>query len=198
MSAYAPFDRPRVRKLRDDLSQALAEVGKRFGVTITLGAASFSPAICKFRLEVAGPTSNGEATSAVAEDFKRYAGLWGMQKDDLNKTFVFRGETYTLIGAKPRSSRFPLLGKRADGKVFKFTIADVTAQLTAAKPKRPEAVILKALQDVECALSPENLTCDGELPQSQVRAKARQLHQQRAALVAELGREPTDRELYGI
>jgi hypothetical protein len=30
-------------------------------------------------------------------------------------------------------------------------------------------------QSIDCELSPENLTCDGELPYSQVKARAKQL-----------------------
>jgi hypothetical protein len=62
--------------------------------------------------------------------------------------------------------------------------------------KRTEAEIIRDLQGVECQLSPENLTCDGELSASQVRTKAAQLNAKRKALVKELGREPTDNELW--
>ena len=62
---------------------------------------------------------------------------------------------------------------------------------------RSEADIIEDLRDVECELSPENLTCDGELPRSQVERRLRALQSRRAALVRELGREPTDREIWG-
>lgn len=62
--------------------------------------------------------------------------------------------------------------------------------------KRTEAEILRDLQRVECDLSPENLTCDGELSGAQVRKRAAALKTKRAALVKELGREPTDQEMW--
>jgi hypothetical protein len=62
--------------------------------------------------------------------------------------------------------------------------------------KRTEAEIIRDLQTVECNLSPENLTCDGELSAAQVRKRAAELNRQRKALVQELGREPTDNELW--
>lgn len=65
------------------------------------------------------------------------------------------------------------------------------------KPKRPEAEVLADLRAVDCALSPENLTCDGELRGSALRRKAARLRARQRELVRELGRRPTDQELYG-
>jgi hypothetical protein len=57
--------------------------------------------------------------------------------------------------------------------------------------------IIKDLQRVECNLSPENLHCDGEISLTEARRKERVLNKMRKALVKELGREPTDAELWG-
>lgn len=62
--------------------------------------------------------------------------------------------------------------------------------------KRTEAEIIRDLQRIECALSPENLHCDGEITRAQARIKERALVAQRAKLVKELGREPSDREIW--
>lgn len=63
---------------------------------------------------------------------------------------------------------------------------------------RSEAEIIRDLRWVDSALSPENLHCDGEISRSAARAKERKLNAQRRALVKELGREPTMREIYGL
>jgi hypothetical protein len=57
--------------------------------------------------------------------------------------------------------------------------------------------IIESLRRIECALSPENLHCDGEITRKQAEAKRRKLVKERDRLVAELGREPTDDELWG-
>lgn len=62
---------------------------------------------------------------------------------------------------------------------------------------RSEYEILNDLKRVECELSPENLTWDGELPPSAYTVKERELYKERAKLVKELGREPTGQELWG-
>lgn len=64
--------------------------------------------------------------------------------------------------------------------------------------KRTEKEIIRDLQGIECALSPENLHCDGEISNDEAERKYVQLMKERKALVAELGREPTDKELYGF
>lgn len=62
--------------------------------------------------------------------------------------------------------------------------------------KRTDKEILSDMQRVECALSPENLHCDGEISHSAAAAKGRKLKAQWKELVKELGREPSAKELY--
>lgn len=51
--------------------------------------------------------------------------------------------------------------------------------------------------DLACALSPENLCCDGELPPAQVRIKERRLLKEWAALEKLVGRKVTENEVWG-
>lgn len=62
--------------------------------------------------------------------------------------------------------------------------------------KRPEAEIIKDLQKVDNALSPENLHWDGERDPADALADELRLNAKRNKLVKELGREPTFNELY--
>ena len=61
---------------------------------------------------------------------------------------------------------------------------------------RTEADIISDLQEIECGLSPENLSCDGEASAAQIRSQSARLNRQRRALIVELGREPTQQELF--
>lgn len=62
--------------------------------------------------------------------------------------------------------------------------------------KRPEAEILRDIRGIHAQLSPENLTCDGELPRSEVARREKALNRKLASLTAELGREATMTEIY--
>lgn len=59
-----------------------------------------------------------------------------------------------------------------------------------------EKEILEKLRDVDCQLSPENLSCDGELSMKQQRVRYNQLQQEAKSLLKQLGRVPTYGELY--
>ena len=50
--------------------------------------------------------------------------------------------------------------------------------------------------DLVCALSPENLCCDGELPPAQVRAKYNRLQKEWAALEKQVGRKVAENEVW--
>ena len=59
-----------------------------------------------------------------------------------------------------------------------------------------EKQILNRLQGIECALSPENLSCDGEASAGSVRRRYRALQAERRDLITALGREPSLEEMY--
>jgi hypothetical protein len=59
-----------------------------------------------------------------------------------------------------------------------------------------KAEIIKKLRNVEMALSPENLHCDGEISRTEANRKRVRLEKERKELVKQLGREPTFEELY--
>lgn len=77
-------------------------------------------------------------------------------------------------------------------------ISNESTAPAAPKAKRSEADLLAALRRIEASLSPENLYCDGERSRAEARKVAARLKAERKALVAELGREPSPRELWGL
>jgi hypothetical protein len=62
--------------------------------------------------------------------------------------------------------------------------------------KRDLETVKKECLAVYCALSPENLSCDGELSRSAVRAKAARLNRALKALWKEAGRAITESEAW--
>lgn len=72
------------------------------------------------------------------------------------------------------------------------------APAPAPKAVRSEADLIAALRRIEASLSPENLYCDGERPRAEARRIEARLMAERRTLVAELGREPSPRELWGF
>jgi len=68
----------------------------------------------------------------------------------------------------------------------------------AAKPARSEAEIRRDIRNIYSGLSPENLTCDGELSRAQVSQRAAALNARLRACFKELGREMSEGEAYGM
>jgi hypothetical protein len=198
--------REKCKQLRFELDAILPTVGKKIGLGITCGRMVYRPdeGTITVKLEATAPNEKGQIEPKEAIDFKACCWQWNLKPEDLGKSFEFQGKTFQLVGAKPRSHRFPLLGKCAsNGKTFKFEARQVANQLYPAQKilrqgGRTEAEIIKDLQRVECDLSPENLFGDGEIPRSVANRHQAELNRERRRLVEELGREPTDTELYGL
>ena len=71
-----------------------------------------------------------------------------------------------------------------------------TTLLIPQPAKRPEVDILSDITTCYCQLSPENLTCDGELSGRQVRARSREIHAKLHRLFVELGRVVSEDECW--
>lgn len=63
------------------------------------------------------------------------------------------------------------------------------------KPTKISPELKEAFLDLECALSPESLTCDGELTDAQVRSRHSVLVGKWRKLESQLGRRVTDSEV---
>ena len=61
---------------------------------------------------------------------------------------------------------------------------------------RTEREVLDEIRNVHCQLSPENLSCDGEATRAQTRQRERVLLAALRRLESELGRKPTQHELW--
>jgi len=117
-----------VRMLRERLNKLLAEFGDDCEAQV-VGNASFSLNNATFKVEIA-PLVDGKAITQEEEDFKRYATSYGLKPEDFNREFQWAGESCVLIGCKPRSTKFPLLVKKANGKIYKFPASTVRLALS--------------------------------------------------------------------
>jgi hypothetical protein len=77
------------------------------------------------KIEFAEVGKDGVAESREAADFKAMAKFYGLSADDLGKQFVSRGERFEIVGLKPKSQKFPILGRNRTGKVYKFPAESV-------------------------------------------------------------------------
>ncbi len=119
------MDRQQIKALRIKIENALQELAKTESLQITVGRATFSSNNVTFKLECA-EINSGIPQTKTKTDFDSYCVLYNLKPTDMGKLFTFMGNKYELVGCKPQSPKFPILGKRVtDGKVFKFPVNNV-------------------------------------------------------------------------
>ena len=116
------FDRPTVKTTRERLQTALDAVAAELGCEIKVGGATFESdgSRCCFKVDCAVAGEDGTVETKEASDFALYAAQFKLSPEDLGREFTKGGKTFTVIGCKPKSYKFPILARRQDGKVFKF------------------------------------------------------------------------------
>lgn len=87
----------------------------------------------------------------------------------------------------------PALCERADGP--RATDAGPSAPLPR-RPKRSEEQVMTQIRAIYCRLSPENLTCDGELSRREVDRRYARLQRDLRDCFKELGRRVTEDEAF--
>ena len=106
--------------LRADITAALATVAKTHGITIATGRCTYTGQTATFKLDIGTISGDGVAVTKEAESFTRNAVIFGLLPEDLGKSFVSGGLSFVVAGLKPASTKYPILARREDGKVFKF------------------------------------------------------------------------------
>ena len=192
-----------VKALREKLQCVLDEASESLGFALKLGNATVGATVT-FKLECSPIQADGTAISKEAEDYKRNARLFKMDPEWLDKEFTTSGgRVYRLTGLALKSRKFPILAQEVTtGVTYKLTEDGVRSaflkKLAGSTGKRLEAEILKDLLNVECALSPENLCCDGETSRAHVARQSALLNARKRSLIAELGRTPTEDEIWAL
>jgi len=110
------------QKFRTAFQSAVKGLEEQFNCTLEIGNITFGDTGLHTKLTLTENGENGEKVSVSANDFKRFAFSYGLQEGDLGKKFVSNGEVFEITGCKPKSNKYPILGKNvATGRTFKFT-----------------------------------------------------------------------------
>lgn len=129
------FDRANLRELNADIRSALATVAAKHGITITVEGGRFSPT--EFRTKLVASTGGTlSADDRARREFEKMAPLYGLLPDDFGVSFNTSHGSMVICGIKPKSHKYPILGRSARGAIYKHTINQVLMGL-GRKP-RPE------------------------------------------------------------
>ena len=105
-----------LKNIRDEINAALAPLAEKHGVAFHAGNASFQDHKATFKLEV----MVGGVEDAAKRDWDSCCSLYGFKPEDFGRTFWSGSDQFTICGIKPRSRKYPILGKSKRGAVYKF------------------------------------------------------------------------------
>jgi len=124
------FNRSECRRLGDAIEKAVEEVGRKHGVHIKRGNARFTSSSCTYKMEASLIGADGEVRSPEAEDFKKYASMYGLKPEDFGRAFTtFGGKVYTICGLNMRAQKNNIHAKNMRGKTYIFPSEEVKALL---------------------------------------------------------------------
>lgn len=110
-----------------------------------------------------------------------------------------------FLGWNTRAPSYPVMIEGLDGREMKCSPSMVVGKEEEDTTKRVEpeetasgisASVMNEVAEIYNGLSPENLTCDGELSDFQVRGKQRMLRKRLQDIFEEVGREITESEAF--
>ena len=112
------IDRKALQHLRGVIDSALEELSNKhgWGIKLQLGNGSYSGSNGHFKLNISAIDESGTVVTEEAEDFKRYAELYGLKPEWLGEIFTYSSvkqggtpETYKIVGFKARARKRQIL-----------------------------------------------------------------------------------------
>lgn len=112
------FNRDNLKELRGVLQGYFREIKENYGVDIRIGSMTYDANKFTARIEA---NILPEGKTLAEADFEEHARVWGLMEADLGREFRFKGDTYRIIGARPRARKYPIIGMQlSTGRKFVF------------------------------------------------------------------------------
>lgn len=125
------IDRQTIRMINAEVDSALQAIGEKYGLSMKMGNSTFSHTNFTTKYTASVKDSSGVAVTPEAQDWDRFAHRHGITAK-VGDTFTTpQGDTYTIMGWKHRSHKYPILASSRNGKVYKFTVRAVKYALEA-------------------------------------------------------------------
>lgn len=98
-----------LKRLREEINEALTQVGKKYSLSLRAGNCSYSESMATFKLEVATIGEGGRVVTKEETQLPRYCELYGFTVKDAEKVFSYKGEDAKVVGINPRKQKFPIV-----------------------------------------------------------------------------------------
>lgn len=115
------MNRTEARTLMEEVLGLLNSHFEDRGIKVTKGNGKYDDTSLTVPITFNEPNEEGVVQTQEEKDYELLAGSFGLYGVPLGTTFIFKGDTYTISGLKPRSRKYPVLAKQvANGKTYKF------------------------------------------------------------------------------
>lgn len=119
------FNSRKLNEIRNDLTEALAAVEQKHGVSIGIGKMTYSDIQFTTTLTVTVGSSKSDAAKILWDANCLFTGL---AKSDFGKCADIDGRTFRIIGIKPRARKYNIIVRdMGTGKEYVYTDGSILA-----------------------------------------------------------------------
>lgn len=117
-----------IHELRQKMQAALDAVGKEYGIQIRMGGIRYTATDFRFKGEgkIVGEAA-GDAEAIAKMDWERKCHMYGLLPSLFNKPITINGSIFILRGFKSGHTKYPVLARKYDGKMYKLPLDRVHA-----------------------------------------------------------------------
>jgi len=122
MQSIKQFNKPTIVQLRSSINEALDQVAKEYGITISAGNCSFSGNEANFKLKLNTIGGNGKAITRESKMWDLYKSRTNCSHLNIGDTITIQGNSYTLSGYNTRARKAPINFTDSRGNGYKCSI----------------------------------------------------------------------------
>ena len=122
MQSIKQFNKPTIVQLRSSINEALDQVAKEYGITISAGNCSFSGNEANFKLKLNTIGDNGTVITRESKMWDLYKSRTNCSHLNIGDTITIQGNSYTLSGYNTRARKAPINFTDSRGNGYKCSI----------------------------------------------------------------------------
>ena len=125
------INKANLMKFRKDYADAVEDLEKNYGIIIEVKGITYDDSSFRFKTTVKNAvTESGDLIDTAKVEFEEWAWKFGLEPSHYGKVIHSNGKTFKVCGIKPRSSKYPVLGKDVvKGGIYKLTAESVLNNL---------------------------------------------------------------------
>ena len=117
------IDKQTLENFRKDFAETVKTLEQKYGFIIELGTIHYTAT----SLEAKMTAKEGDSKDDINEkEFKKYCRMYGLDAEDYDRRFTFKGKDYIVVGVRPSKRKYPICCLEvSSGQTYGFTVAAV-------------------------------------------------------------------------